>query len=142
MRCEVEASAVTWAVANRTAKFEAKLETLLKRMEEAESTGQVREFIHRNYEFHFAIYAQAGSELLLEIISTLWLRINPQFHLLQRHGHYKASNRQHRALYERICAGDAEGAVKTLREDIDSAYEVILKTLEERGSPSDYMLTR
>lgn len=137
VRSEIEASAVTWAVANRTAAFEATLEALLERMEEAEAKGQVREFIHRNYEFHFAIYGQAGSALMLEIISTLWLRINPQFHLLQRHGHYKASNRQHRALYERIRAGDAEGAVKALREDIDSAYDVILKTTEERNQRSD-----
>ena len=142
VRSEIEASAVTWAVANRTPAFEAKLEALLQRMEDAEAQGQVRDFIHRNYEFHFAIYMQAGSALMLDIIATLWLRINPQFHLLQRHGHYKASNRQHRALFERICAGDAEGAVSALREDIDSAYEVLLKTLKERGPRSDHTLAR
>ncbi|WP_180901164.1 GntR family transcriptional regulator [Martelella soudanensis] len=142
VRSEIEASAVTWAVANRTPEFEAKLEALLERMEDAEAKGQVRDFIHRNYEFHFAIYAQAGSALMLEIIGTLWLRINPQFHLLQRHGHYKASNRQHRALLQRICAGDADGAVSALREDIDSAYEVLLKTLEERSPRSDRTLVR
>ena len=79
---------------------------------------------------------------MLEIIRTLWLRINPQFHLLQRHGHYKASNRQHRALYERICAGDAGGAVSALREDIDSAYEVLLITLQESGPRSDHTLAQ
>ncbi|MGV0820171.1 GntR family transcriptional regulator [Martelella sp. AMO21009] len=142
VRSEIEASAVTWAVANRTPAFEAKLEALLESMEDAEAKGQVRDFIHRNYEFHFAIYTQAGSALMLEIIGTLWLRINPQFHLLQRHGHYKASNRQHRALYERICAGDAGGAVSALREDIDGAYEVLLKTLQESGPRSDHTLAQ
>ena len=51
--------------------------------------------------------------------------------LLQRHGHYRVSNRQHRALFDAISAGDEDAAVAALREDIGSAYEVILATLQE-----------
>ncbi len=131
VRSEVEASAVRWAVQQRDAAFLAKLEEILCSMEAAEKAGQVREFIHANYDFHFAIYRQAGSPLLLEIIGNIWLRINPQFHLLQRHGHYRVSNRQHRALFDAISAGDEAVAVAALREDIGSAYEVILATLQE-----------
>lgn len=131
VRSEVEASAVRWAVQQRDAAFLAKLEEILCSMEAAEKAGQVREFIHANYDFHFAIYHQAGSPLLLEIIGNIWLRINPQFHLLQRHGHYRVSNRQHRALFDAISAGDEDAAVAALREDIGSAYEVILATLQE-----------
>lgn len=131
VRSEVEASAVRWAVQQRDAAFLAKLEEILCSMEAAEKAGQVREFIHANYDFHFAIYRQAGSPLLLEIIGNIWLRINPQFHLLQRHGHYRVSNRQHRALFDAISAGDEDAAVAALREDIGSAYEVILETLKD-----------
>ncbi|GGB09466.1 GntR family transcriptional regulator [Allosediminivita pacifica] len=131
VRSEVEASAVRWAVQQRDAAFLAKLEEILCSMEAAEKAGQVREFIHANYDFHFAIYRQAGSPLLLEIIGNIWLRINPQFHLLQRHGHYRVSNRQHRALFDAISAGDEAVAVAALREDIGSAYEVILETLKD-----------
>jgi DNA-binding GntR family transcriptional regulator len=131
VRLEVEATAVRWAVAGCDAAFLGRLEQILCSMEVAEKAGQVRDFIHGNYDFHFAIYRQAGSPLLLEIIGNIWLRINPQFHLLQRHGHYRVSNRQHRAMFDAIRAGDAEGAAAALREDIDSAYEVILATLKD-----------
>ncbi len=131
VRLEVEATAVRWAVAARDYKFVAQLEKMLVAMEDAEAAGMAREFIHTNYIFHFAIYRQAGSPLLHEVISNLWLRINPQFHLLQRSGHYKVSNRQHRILVEAIGSGDPEAAVKALRTDIDGAYNVIKATVVE-----------
>ncbi|WP_253732655.1 GntR family transcriptional regulator [Thioclava sp. JE_KL1] len=131
VRSEIETTAVAWAVERRDPEFIAQLEKILYAMEAAEAAGQVREFIHANYDFHFTIYRQAGSPLLLEIIGNIWLRINPQFHLLQRHGHYRVSNKQHRRLFEAIRNGDSAAAIAALREDIDSAYEVILANLKE-----------
>ena len=65
------------------------------------------------------------------MISNIWLRINPHFHLLHRHGHYRASNRQHRKMFEALKSRDGEQAVAALREDIESAYKVIFATLSE-----------
>lgn len=134
VRLEVEATAVCWAVAARDSAFLDGLAAILTAMERAEVAGSVKEFIHANHDFHFAIYRHAGSPLLLDIISNLWLRINPQFHLLQRTGHYKVSNRQHRQLLESIAAGDPDGAVAALRADINSAYEVIRVSIAKRGA--------
>ena len=129
VRSEVEATAVRWAVENVDDALLAKLDGILRSMEEAERSDRVRDFIHANYDFHFAIYRQAGSPILLEIIGNLWLRMNPQFHLLQRNGHYRVSNEQHRDLYDCLGSRDADGAVEALRADIDSAYAVIAKIL-------------
>lgn len=131
VRSEIEATAVRWAIEKVDDAFLETLESILAQMETAANARQEREFIHANYDFHFAVYRQAGSPALLEIISNMWLRINPQFHLLHRYGHYRVSNRQHRQLYDSIRARDAEKAVAALRADIDGAYEVIRAVLEE-----------
>ena len=131
VRLEVEATAVRWAALNVDDAFLATLDDLLASMVAAERDGRVKDFIRTNYEFHFTIYRKAGSPLLLEIIGNIWLRMNPHFHLLQRHGHYRVSNGQHRDLAEALRAGDADRAVAALREDIDSAYAVIVSSLGE-----------
>jgi len=133
VRLEVETTAVRWALAAMDEACIEQLTGILAKMEEAEEAGRGKEFIQENYKFHFAIYRQAGSPLLLEIISTLWLRITPQFHLLQSAGHYRVSNRQHRELLVAISSRDAKAAVEALREDIDSAYDVISESISEHG---------
>ncbi|MEQ8898767.1 MAG: GntR family transcriptional regulator [Roseovarius sp.] len=131
VRLEIEATAVRWAAGNVDKAFLGALETVLKKMEEAERSDRVKDFIRSNYDFHFTIYRQAASPLLLQVISNIWLRINPHFHLLHRHGHYRVSNRQHRKMFEALQNGDGETAVAALHEDIESAYKVIAATLSE-----------
>lgn len=134
VRLEIEATAVRWAVAQADPAFLRRLSGMLTTMEEIEAAGLVREFIHANYVFHFAIYRQAGSPLLLDIISTIWLRINPQFHLLHKSGHSRVSNLHHRSLFEAMEQGDADAAVAALRADIEGAYQVICQTLGPEGT--------
>ena len=131
VRLEIEATAVRWAVANVSGAFLETLQNILREMETAEKADRVKDFIRSNYDFHFTIYRQAGSPLMLEIIGNIWLRINPHFHLLHRHGHYRVSNRQHRKLCEALCNRDADRAVTALHEDIEGAYAVIFRTLTE-----------
>lgn len=131
VRLEVEATAVRWASGNVDQAFLDSLERILHAMEEAEANDAVKDFIRSNYDFHFTIYRQAASPLLLQLISNIWLRINPHFHLLHRHGHYRVSNRQHRKMFEALKGFDAEQAVAGLREDIESAYKVISATLSD-----------
>lgn len=131
VRLEIEATAVRWAAGNVDKAFLGALETVLEKMEEAERSDRVKDFIRSNYDFHFTIYRQAASPLLLQLISNIWLRINPHFHLLHRHGHYRVSNRQHRKMFEALQNGDGETAVAALHEDIESAYKVISATLSE-----------
>lgn len=129
VRLEIEATAMRWAVAAIDQKFIDHLAELMAKMEETEAAGLVQEFIHANYTFHFAIYRQAQSPLLLDIISTIWLRINPQFHLLHKSGHSRISNLHHREIFDAITTSNAEAAVNALRADINSAYEVIYKSI-------------
>jgi len=131
VRLEVEATAVRWATRNVDDGFLASLEKILRAMETAEANDAVKDFIRSNYDFHFSIYRQAASPLLLQLISNIWLRINPHFHLLHRHGHYRVSNHQHRKMFEALKSRDVDQAVAALHEDIESAYKVIHATLRD-----------
>ena len=126
VRLEIETLCVIWAIANSTPEFIRNLHSKLEAMVAAEQAGEVKGFIHANYEFHFAIYRQAGSPILLEMVSNIWLRINPYFHLLQTFGHYRVSNEQHREIVDGIAASDTDRATRALQEDINSAYDTMV----------------
>lgn len=129
VRLEIEAVALRWAIRNATAAFHQELHDKLDAMVLAEQKGEVAGFIRANYGFHFAIYRQANSPVLLETISNLWLRINPYFHLLQQTGHYRISNDQHREIVEGIVSKDELRAVEALNDDINSAYNTMVSQL-------------
>ena len=126
VRLEMEALCVRWTIEKKTVEFLHELNEKLDTMIAAEKAGEVKGFIRANYEFHFAIYRQAGSPTLLEIISNIWLRINPYFHLLQTYGHYRISNEQHHGIVAGIMQDDPEKAVKALRDDINSSYQIMI----------------
>lgn len=133
VRLEVETTALRWAMMNADASFQKNLGSKLKEMVAVEQKGEVKGFLRANYEFHFAIYRQANSPVLLETISNIWLRINPYFHLLQQSGHYRISNDQHRSIVEGVREKDEAMAVAALKDDINSAYDTMVTQLTEKA---------
>lgn len=127
VRLELEPLCIRWAIENANSAFKSDLRGKLDAMIAAERAGEVKGFIHANYDFHFAIYRQAESPTLLEIVSNIWLRINPYFHLLQTYGHYKISNQQHEEIVAGICTDDADRAIHALQDDINSAYDTMVE---------------
>ncbi|WP_306261991.1 GntR family transcriptional regulator [Pararhizobium sp. IMCC21322] len=136
VRLEIETVSLRWAIQNATEAFHRDLEDKLSAMISAEQKGEVKGFIRANYEFHFAIYQQAKSPVLLETISKIWLRINPYFHLLQQSGHYKISNDQHSEMVEGIVQNDENKAVEALKRDISSAYNTMVSQLAGKKETS------
>ena len=45
----------------------------------------IYELISKNQQFHFTIYRASGSEVLFQLIETLWLRFGPYMRLLSNH---------------------------------------------------------
>lgn len=127
VRLELEPLCIRWAIEKATTSFKRDLQNKLDAMIAAERAGEVKGFIHANYDFHFAIYRQAGSPTLLEIVSNIWLRINPYFHLLQTFGHYEVSNKQHEEIVAGIFADDPDRAIRALKDDINSAYSTMVE---------------
>ncbi|MCZ4354737.1 GntR family transcriptional regulator [Roseovarius aestuarii] len=129
VRIEVESIALRWAIRHKTPSFTASLEGYLEQMIQAEEAKDLKAHIRTNYEFHFAIYRQSGSRILLETIENLWLRVGPYFHALRERGNLRISNVQHRCMYQAIIDGDEAAATAALAHDIAAAYDTMVATL-------------
>ena len=125
VRVEIESIAMRWAIRRKNEDFMRCLEGLLAQMTEAEKAQDLKAHIRTNYEYHFAIYRQGGSRILLETIENLWLRVGPYFHALRERGNLRISNVQHRLMYEAIIDGDEAGATAALVQDIKAAYDTM-----------------
>lgn len=138
VRLEVEATAVTWAVQNRDASFIAELEEILERMENAEVSGDVRSFVKSNYEFHFRLYQQSRSPVLIDIINTLWLRVSPHLYCLHESSadRYRVSNEHHKTMVDAVRLGDADAASQALIADVSEAYDDLVAALIKDERPS------
>lgn len=129
VRIETERVALRWAIEHRNEAFLEKLNELYTQLMDAEKHADNPRFIDLNYQFHFAIYEQAGSPILLRVIQELWLRISPYFHLLDAKGHLQISNKTHRDLVNAIKSGNIKKAEDALETDITKAYEKLIKLI-------------
>jgi DNA-binding GntR family transcriptional regulator len=124
VRIEVEGTAVAWAAGRLTPHDHDRMNVLLQRMSAAE-TEDGKAYVPANRQFHFLIYAAAGSPTLLGIIEQLWLQVSPYFHLLRDVGNWTEANQAHQALKDACMKGDADAARAALRDDIARAASAL-----------------
>ncbi len=96
-----------------------------------------REAVRANKALHFHIYEAAGSPVLYEVISTMWLKAGPVINLdlgnVSRRNRNAASVRNHADLVAAIERRDGGAAATALAADIRSAAEFILSRDALRG---------
>lgn len=101
-------------------------------MEASRTTSSAR-LMRLNQQFHFAVYRLAGSELLLETITQLWLRVGPHLaHLFdKRSGGPKGGPyfTEHESLLKALANRDAHTAVAAIVADIDNGTALFLESL-------------
>lgn len=129
VRLELESTATRWAVQNKDDAFLADLEAILGDMLRAETDRDEKSFIKNNYAFHFRLYQQAHSPILLEIIDTLWLRVSPHLYFAGGPKRHRMSNEEHRAIIDAVRSDDPEAACRALTSDIAGAYDDLVKAL-------------
>jgi DNA-binding GntR family transcriptional regulator len=132
VRLEVEAIAGQWATSNIEEAHLKRLDNLIADMNKAARAGDRKQYVRLNRNFHFTIYAAAGSEALLAIIENLWLQISPYFHLLHASGNYLKANEQHGLIRDALRRRDTKGVRNGLRTDINAAYDVLVGLLDDR----------
>jgi DNA-binding GntR family transcriptional regulator len=135
VRLEVEGMAAEWAAARIGAVQLARLAALVETMREAIRDGQPKDYLRANRAFHFAVYEAAGSDVLMDVIEPLWLRISPFFNLLHGSGNYIDALAQHAAVLAALTAGDAAGARAGIRADIEAAAATLLRLLPTEPPP-------
>lgn len=90
-------------------------------------------YIRKNDQFHKAIYAYAGSPLLMELIQRLLARVNPYIYLYAVHERDLTSALEcHRGMFAGFSSGDSKKAVAALHRDLKDAAAVIIARLEEQ----------
>jgi DNA-binding GntR family transcriptional regulator len=129
VRLEVEGLAAAWAAARIGPGQLRQLAAHVETMRRAVRDGTPKAYLRANRAFHFAIYEAAGSEVLMDLIEPLWLRISPFFNMLHGSGNYTDALAQHAAVLAALRGGDAGGARAGIRADIEAAAAMLLRLL-------------
>lgn len=94
--------------------------------------GQVYEMLRKNQEFHFAIYERSGSDVLPQMIETLWLRFGPYMRMLSDlvksqldAGIAYPYSTYHYEMIEAFRNRDAVAAGKLMVKDIDATQGLL-----------------
>lgn len=77
VRASLEGIATELATPRLTTDQIDQLDDLARRTDRAVDTGDRRDYLARNYSFHFTIYAGAGNDELTSIIEGLWAQTGP-----------------------------------------------------------------
>ena len=136
MRKLLEGRATFLACQRATKPKIAEIRSLHVQLMEAARASSPPRLMRLNQQFHFAVYRMAQSDLLLETITQLWLRVGPHLaHLFDTPGEGKdrASAQsyftEHDALLKALASHDAGVAVAAIVADIDNGTALFLDSL-------------
>ncbi len=121
-----------WAVslAAQGGMASAPLRTAEQAFRSALGRDDAQEAVRANKALHFDIYAAAGSPVLMELITIMWLKAGPIINLdlgeQSRRSRHSASLETHGRMVAAILRGDSDAAADALGDDIQSAAEFIL----------------
>lgn len=95
-------------------------------------SGKVYDMLRKNQEFHFAIYQLSGSEVILQLIETLWLRFGPYMRMLSdlvarqlEAGIIHPYSTYHYEMIDAFRAGEAEKAGLLMVDDIEATQKLL-----------------
>lgn len=100
--------------------------------------GQMRKSMQENHRFHFSVYRGADSEVLLENIEHIWLRIGPSLNKLLAE-EYSRDERSlingfshHKKLIHALRKRDVEGALGAITGDISMSTDYLIDGLKRQ----------
>lgn len=124
-RALIECEMTARAVAQLTA---ADLARLTRLTEEYEAATEARDVAHLNHAFHFAIYGQAGSAVLLPFVESLWMQAGPYVRAAARlHSPLTdpSATLHHHGILDGLRNKDSRKARAELQADINRAFFIL-----------------
>lgn len=122
IRAALEGLAAERSVAHVTEHEIAAIAHHCDEMDAAVASQDTDRYLEANWAFHRTIYETAQSELMMNMIEGLWMRIGPFFRLaLPGKAHMAKSMRCHRAALEALRRRDEAAARAAITEDIVGA---------------------
>lgn len=128
-RFAVEGLAVARAAANMTPETLALLRELIAAQSETDSEHISEASAQQNRAFHFTIYKQSGSTVLLPIIESLWLQFGPYLRVASERfdGREGRGTNFHVEIVSALEHGDGNAAQAALESDIGRSFELVME---------------
>ena len=135
-RFAVEGLAVARAASNMTSRTLAELRELIDAQSETDAEHISEASAKQNRAFHFTIYRESGSTVLLPIIESLWLQFGPYLRVASERfdGREGRGTNFHVEIVEALARRDGDAARAALELDIGRAFELVMnaETLWQR----------
>jgi DNA-binding GntR family transcriptional regulator len=135
-RFAVEGLAVARAASNMTPETLATLRQFIDAQSETDAEHVSEASARQNRAFHFAIYRQSGSTVLLPIIESLWLQFGPYLRVASERfdGREGRGTNFHIEIVDALARADGEAARTALESDIGRAFDLVMtdQTLWQR----------
>jgi DNA-binding GntR family transcriptional regulator len=127
-RFAVEGLAVTRAAKNMDSQTLDKLRRTIDAQSETDAEMSAEGSAEQNRAFHFAIYGQARSVVLLPIIESLWLQFGPYLRAASDpfDGREGRGINFHTKIVDALARQDAEAARASLEEDIGRSFDIVM----------------
>ena len=88
-----------------------------------------------NQKFHFTIYEQAGSPVLLQLIKDMWTQVGPFFNeLTADQTYFKIANSEHRLILKALSEKDCAAVRAHLEADISVAADHLIPRLRRMSA--------
>jgi DNA-binding GntR family transcriptional regulator len=130
-RFAVEGLAVARVASNMTVETLASLRQLIVAQTETDAEHVSEGSAEQNRAFHFTIYRQSGSTVLLPIIESLWLQFGPYLRVASERfdGRDGRGMNFHVEIVEALSRGDGKSARAALESDIGRAFDLVMNDL-------------
>jgi DNA-binding GntR family transcriptional regulator len=127
-RFAIEGLAISRAASKMTPESLATLERFIEAQTETDTEHVSEGSARQNREFHFAIYRQSGSAVLLPIIESLWLQFGPYLRAASERfdgGEGRGIN-FHVEMLDALAKGDGAAARTALEADIGRSFDLVM----------------
>jgi DNA-binding GntR family transcriptional regulator len=130
LRSLTEAKALEWAIPRMSKADLEKADRILAELDKAKSTDRI---ISLNARFHEALYAPAGKQRTLAIISNLRMNFERYLRFTWEETHHlDQSQKEHRQILDFCVARDAEQACALLKRHILATGTLLVERLQSR----------
>lgn len=140
-RVVIEGLATELAAVRMNSTVVAELKTIVAEHEALSDEKHVYDMLDRNRAFHFAVYRQSGSEVLLQIIDSLWLRYGPYMRMLSTYiapllstGMHEPFTLHHHEIINAMERGDGAAAKAAMVDDINDTLGLLRQLCERHVS--------
>lgn len=127
VRCYLEGQIAKRAAAQMPRKQISRMSEKNALMKAAAKSGAIEEFLKANFEFHFMLYENAQSEVMMPIVESLWLQAGPFLNEYIRARGFGIAAEHHESILKGLRDGDTDKVREQVEADIRDASVSILE---------------